>query len=278
MFRLFLLTVVLSVLPLALPAQDLELRAVPSPEDQQQESGAAAPAEPAAVSHDAVAPQEKGNESNGEATSTYREDAPKTNWTILLNVLFTFVVAAATTVLAIVSCKQWRGLRDQVAQMVAQGKQTDRMIEMDQRAWIAVSINAMAGNFVTGSKEFKPDSMITVRNEGKTPAVITHSFVGLECSRQNLAYIEQRARSQQETRSCVAPEDILTFDIRSYGPIPPLSKVQCDNIRDGSAPAYLIGAFIYRDVFEKERKTVCSFKFDSATKQFPAYMEDGEMT
>jgi hypothetical protein len=203
--------------------------------------------------------------------------------------IFTVVMAGTTAVQCYIMFEQNRKFEQQNQAIV---KQTDAMlvqnaaiesqleqVQLEQRAWLVASINAGFTNLMTNEEWLTPDGPIIIRNTGATPAVIIHSYVLLEYPcRQQLDHIEYKARERTGERVCVGPDETVLFYLSDYGVVQSLAKSTCETIRDGGMAAYIMGGFIYQDAFGNERKTLCSFAFDSNHNRFSERMEDGEMT
>jgi hypothetical protein len=204
-----------------------------------------------------------------------------------------WIIALFTVVMTWVMVDQNRKFDQQNAAMVAQNdaikKQIDQ-VEEQQRAWLATSATTIK-ELVTGLREGVnsvdiSDWGIVVRNTGPTPGIITHSCVwpvakplGDACD-TDVAYSENRARQSPERRTVIAPGSDIIFRLSDGGGTTSWSDEFIQGIRKAARPesGYLIGAFVYKDVFGRQHKTTCCFKFNPATQQLDSNYQDGEMT
>jgi membrane protein implicated in regulation of membrane protease activity len=207
----------------------------------------------------------------------------KTQWVIAL---FTVVMTMAIVMQWVAMIDQNRKFAQQNQHMAEQNKvmiaQNEAIegqleqVQLEQRAWVATSVTTHGPLSGAYDDEIELDLPITVRNEGRTPAVITHAIVNFGTAfKPDLSNLERTARMQQAIRSCVAPDDMFSFHARDYWPPPKLPKTLAEQIEAGTLEAYLAGVFIYTDTFGNEHKTSCTYKYRNG---FGGHPEDGEMT
>jgi hypothetical protein len=219
--------------------------------------------------------------------------------------LFTIVAGLATALQWMAMVEQNLHMRKQTDTMVEQNdhiaEQTKTMIaqndaiksqidqgEREQRAWLATS-GAENPTFIRFNED-DPNSAynvgywgIEVRNTGPTPGIITYSHVRHVCRlpglslKNDIEVAEHFARRDQPTRTVVAPGSVVTFrlnDIQNSDTI--VDSLMYKNIEKGDMIFYIVGAFIYQDVFGIEHKTTCCFRYKGF--RLSSSRQDGEMT
>lgn len=201
------------------------------------------------------------------------------------------VIAIFTIVMAYITWFNWRAMVDQNGIMIQQNegikKQLDT-IELQQRAWLAASpVDILPlGPDAYGDQQSAPlnDWGITITNTGHTPAFILASHFNAQISGndakwdQELRDCEDRARQYSFRRVVVAPGQSVTYKVGDGGGSTSWSMAACKEILGGSKSGAIVGAFIYRDVFGKEHKTLCAFFYSNVSNKLTNNYQHGDMT
>jgi hypothetical protein len=190
--------------------------------------------------------------------------------------LFTIVLAIAAWLQWWTYRLQWQAMQGQLEHAVRATEQADSNMRSEQRAWIATTITTHGPLSREYEEQVEMDFPIIIRNEGRSPAVITHAFVQFDTAfKTDLNNLERLARQQPEIRTWLAPQDMFAFNARDYAFPKMIPKCKGEQIEAGHLEAYLSGAFIYKDAFGEEHKTLCTYEYN---KGFGSHPIDGNMT
>ena len=226
---------------------------------------------PSNTSHPADAQQVKGERQDGGINQQNNRKVEKMDWPNIVNLVFTACVAAATIGLVIVGAYQLNIIRSQIAQT----QETLRLMQLDQRAWLAIT-NTKLLNLEAGKE---PRIKYTIKNTGATPAKIksftcTPSAHDAKTGRHVVSnktidecFAEMLSAPPNEWRAVIAPGADTTA-VFAYTDI--ATEPHVGAIHRGERILYFYGRVLYEDAFADDLETTYCFYYIPAPEDILA--------